>query len=64
MADADMCTVVVLVHNMDGEGFEDLEKLIKTSKDDARQQTKEPVVTVKLLSEALQMAKKCCCIVG
>jgi hypothetical protein len=36
---------------------EDLDKLIKTSKDDERQQTKKPVITVKLLSEALQMAR-------
>jgi hypothetical protein len=76
MADADMCKVVVLAHNMDGEGFdalvvwrilsvlseelteeEDLDKLMKTNEDDERTQMKKPVITVKLLSEALQMAK-------
>jgi hypothetical protein len=75
MAGADVCKIVVLVHNMDGEGFsalmvwrilcvlseelteEDLGKLIKTGEDDERQQKKKPVITVKLLSEGLQMAR-------
>jgi hypothetical protein len=43
---------------------EDLDKLTKTSKNDERRQTKKPLITVKLLSGALQMARNVAVLLG